>query len=198
MLAYRRRDPVLGILRKIANSGRLIIFAKLLRLTVPRGWGLRPMPRTEVVFYCDEDGSAPVLKWLDGLPLKARLKCLDRIERLRELGHELRRPEVDFLRDGVYELRVSLNHVQYRLLYFFHSEKEPGQTERPEAIGAGSIKKRPVARGHGGGPSARRTVAVAAHGITKEGKVPDQEIERALGRMRKFMANPVPHRFTEG
>jgi len=42
------------------------------------------------------------------------------LERLRELGHELRRPEADLLRDGVYELRVSLQGVHCRILYFFH------------------------------------------------------------------------------
>jgi phage-related protein len=26
----------------------------------------------------------------------------------------------DFLRDGIYELRVGLQHVNYRILYFFH------------------------------------------------------------------------------
>ena len=34
------------------------------------------MPSTEVVFYRDDDGTVPVLDWLGGLPLKARLKCL--------------------------------------------------------------------------------------------------------------------------
>jgi len=42
------------------------------------------------------------------------------LERLREIGHELRRPEADFLRDGIYELRVTLRGVHYRVLYFFH------------------------------------------------------------------------------
>ena len=36
------------------------------------------------------------------------------------MGHELRRPEADFLRDGIYELRVSLGGIHYRILYFFH------------------------------------------------------------------------------
>jgi phage-related protein len=36
------------------------------------------------------------------------------------MGHELRRPESDFLRDGVYELRVRHQSVNYRMLYFFH------------------------------------------------------------------------------
>jgi hypothetical protein len=42
------------------------------------------------------------------------------VERLRELGHELRRPEADSLRDGKYELRASLHGLNYRILYFFH------------------------------------------------------------------------------
>ena len=43
-----------------------------------------------------------------------------RIGRLAKLGHELRRPEADLLRDKIYELRASLQGVHYRLLYFFH------------------------------------------------------------------------------
>ena len=43
-----------------------------------------------------------------------------RIERLKELGHELRRPEADLLRDGIRELRVNLQGINYRMLYFFH------------------------------------------------------------------------------
>ena len=36
------------------------------------------------------------------------------------MGYELRRPEADFLRHGIYELRVSLRGVHHRILYFFH------------------------------------------------------------------------------
>lgn len=43
-----------------------------------------------------------------------------RIERLRELGHALRRPEADYLRDGIYELRAKHSGINYRMLYFFH------------------------------------------------------------------------------
>lgn len=77
------------------------------------------MPATKVVFYCEEDGSVPLLDWLDSLPAKALTKCRVRIERLQKLGHELRRPEADFLRDGIYELRVGLRGINYRMLYFF-------------------------------------------------------------------------------
>lgn len=78
------------------------------------------MPKTKVILYCEEDGSCPVLDWLQELPEKAQDKCFLRLERLRELGHALRRPEADFLRDGIYELRASLQGVNYRILYFFH------------------------------------------------------------------------------
>jgi hypothetical protein len=78
------------------------------------------MPPTRVVIYCEREGQAGLLDWLDGLPLKAQDKCRVRIERLAELGHELHRPAADYLRDGVYELRASLQGVNYRILYFFH------------------------------------------------------------------------------
>ncbi len=78
------------------------------------------MPQTEVVIFADEDGSSPLLAWMDGLQAKAQNKCMVRIERLAELGHELRRPEADYLRDDIYELRVRHGNVQHRVLYFFH------------------------------------------------------------------------------
>jgi len=78
--------------------------------------------RTQVIFYQEAAGSVPVLEWLDTLPPKAQDKCRVKIERLQDLGHELRRPEADLLRDGIYELRVGLQRVNYRILYFFHGK----------------------------------------------------------------------------
>ena len=78
------------------------------------------MPRTRVVLYREEDGSCPFLDWFSGLPVKVQDKCYLRLERLREIGHELRRPEADLLRDGIYELRISLHGIHHRILYFFH------------------------------------------------------------------------------
>jgi hypothetical protein len=81
------------------------------------------MPTTEVVFYRERAGTIPVLEWLDEIQLSDRkgwANCIARIERLQEAGHELRRPEADFLRNGIYELRAKHGHVQYRILYFFH------------------------------------------------------------------------------
>jgi phage-related protein len=80
------------------------------------------MPLTKVIFYQEDDGSVPVLEWLRSLPPKARSKCVVRIERLAALGHELRRPEADYLRDKIYELRIGLQGINYRILYFFHGD----------------------------------------------------------------------------
>ena len=52
--------------------------------------------------------------------MKVQDKCYLRLERLREMGHELRRPEADYLRDGIYELRIGLRGVNHRILYFFY------------------------------------------------------------------------------
>lgn len=78
------------------------------------------MSRIRIVLYREEDGACPFLTWFGGLPAKVQDKCFLRLERLREMGHELRRPEADLLRDGTYELRVSLQGVHHRILYFFH------------------------------------------------------------------------------
>jgi hypothetical protein len=51
-----------------------------------------------VVLYREEDGSCPFIEWFDKLPAKVQDKCYLRLERLREMGHELRRPEADILR----------------------------------------------------------------------------------------------------
>lgn len=81
------------------------------------------MPHTRLLFFQDADGAAPVWEWLKGLRAgnpKVFAKCVVRIRRLAELGHELRRPEADLLRDGMHELRARLGTVNYRILYFFH------------------------------------------------------------------------------
>ncbi len=80
------------------------------------------MPETQIVFFFEENKTIPALDWIRGLNAKAQIKCLARIERLGERGHELRRPEADYLRDGIYELRIGLQGQNYRLLYFFFGD----------------------------------------------------------------------------
>jgi phage-related protein len=81
------------------------------------------MPPTNVYFYREASGEAPVIDWLLQLrrrDRRAAVACYGRLKMLRQFGHELRRPAADFLRDGIYELRVKRGHVNYRILYFFH------------------------------------------------------------------------------
>ncbi len=125
------------------------------------------MPKTRVVFFRDLDGSAPVLDWLVALRrrnARAFAKCMVRVERLEDAGHELRRPEADILRDGIYELRAKQGRVQYRILYFFYGQN----------------------------------VAILAHALTKELKVPVVDFDRALKRKKLFEGNPRGHTYEEG
>lgn len=77
------------------------------------------MPSVVLVFFREDENSVPMLDWLDSIPKKAQAKCLVKLGRLEALGHELRRPEADYLRDDIYELRVRFQSVNYRMLYFF-------------------------------------------------------------------------------
>lgn len=80
------------------------------------------MSETEVYFYQDDDQTVPVYDWLKEVrkkDLKAFANCMKRVELLKMFGHELRRPHADFLTDGIYELRIKCQKVQYRILYFF-------------------------------------------------------------------------------
>ncbi len=78
------------------------------------------MAEIDVFYFRDKSGEVPFQPWFSGLPRKAQDKCRVRIERLKEMGQDLRRPEADFLRDGIYELRVKHLRVNFRILYFFH------------------------------------------------------------------------------
>ena len=122
------------------------------------------MPRTKVRFYQEAPGDVPVLDWLRELRRLDRrgyAKCVARIQRLAEMGHELRRPEGDFLRDGIHELRARRGRVHYRMLYFFDGEQ----------------------------------VAVLACGLSKEARVPDADIDRAVRRKVAFEKNPGRHTY---
>jgi putative component of toxin-antitoxin plasmid stabilization module len=120
------------------------------------------MPETDVLIFSTNDGCAPLMEWIDHLQVKVRDKCIVRIERLSELGHELRRPEADLLRDGIHELRVRYGNVNYRVLYFYHEGR-----------------------------------AILSHGCTKEGAVPDSEIDRAIKNKMLFTSNPTRHTYEE-
>ena len=130
------------------------------------------MPQTTVLFYqeADERKTVPLVDWLDELPRKVQAKCQAYLKQLEDYGHELRRPIADYLRDGIYELRPSYQGVHYRMLYFF-PKAEKSKAGVPLSI------------------------VVVSHGLAKEGKVPDLEIDRAVERKNRFEAQPRRHTF---
>lgn len=81
------------------------------------------MPKTELLLFQEDDGTVPLLEWLDELERKAQAKCIARLKRLEDLGHELRRPEADYLRDGIHELRTRHGRLNLRMLYFFYGRE---------------------------------------------------------------------------
>lgn len=125
------------------------------------------VPKTQVVFYQDENGTAPVLEWLKAMIKKDRkgyANCVAKIRQLASTGYELRRPAADYLRNGIYELRAKHIHIQYRIPYFFDGQNI--------AILAHAITK-------------------------DTDRVPIVDIERAIERKRQFEENPNVHTYQE-
>lgn len=74
----------------------------------------------EVEFYVSANGDCPTREFLDDLNKKDELPYVVRaLGHLQEFGNLLRRPQADFLQDGIYELRIPVKHKQFRLLYFY-------------------------------------------------------------------------------
>jgi hypothetical protein len=117
------------------------------------------MPRTEITIFKDDDGSIPLVDWLQQQNEKVQIKCLARIEELQERGYELRRPTADLLERGIYELRTKYGTVNYRILYAFHGQN----------------------------------AVLLSHGCTKEKRIPQKEIDRAVENLNKFKRNPGAH-----
>lgn len=75
--------------------------------------------RKKAIYYEDERNNRPVEEFITDLESKARAKVLARIEFLEERWQELRRPYVDSLEDGLYELRVIFSGNQVRVIYAY-------------------------------------------------------------------------------
>ena len=58
--------------------------------------------------------------FIDSLGEKDQQKVLACVKLLEDKGVTLHRPHADFLRDGIYELRVKTSQLCCRVLYFFN------------------------------------------------------------------------------
>ena len=120
------------------------------------------MPPVSITFFRELDGHVPVLEWLDRLRVEDRQaysRCEVRLHRLEIMGHELRRPDADYVGNGLYELRVRRGHVNFRLIYCFHG----------------------------------REIVVLLHALTKEDRLPETDLRRALDRKFRLECNPGLH-----
>jgi phage-related protein len=75
--------------------------------------------RKKAIYYEDERNSRPVEEFINDLESKTKAKVLARIEFLEERWQELRRPYVDTLEEGLYELRIILSGNQVRVIYAY-------------------------------------------------------------------------------
>lgn len=73
----------------------------------------------KVIYYKTKNGESPVEEFINSRSLSNQLKIAPIIEYLEEKGVNLPRPYADYLRDGIYGLRVKLSGDETRTLYFF-------------------------------------------------------------------------------
>lgn len=81
------------------------------------------MERFTVDFYRADNGSCPVIEYLDSLSIKMRAKIMRTIALLESNGNMLGMPYSEHLGDGIFELRAKHGSDISRVLYFFYIEK---------------------------------------------------------------------------
>ena len=75
--------------------------------------------KKKVIYFEDEKNIRPVEEFINSLDFKTKTKVFSRIALLQEKWQELRRPYVDSLQGGLYELRVVLFGNQVRVIYAY-------------------------------------------------------------------------------
>jgi phage-related protein len=76
-----------------------------------------------VDFYREDDGSLPVMKWIDRLPEDVRGKVIARIDMLRQGGPTLDYPYTSQIEGKLREARLRVGKTRYRVLYFFDENR---------------------------------------------------------------------------
>jgi len=74
----------------------------------------------QLEFYRTITGTEPALDYIRSQIKSHRAKIGRALQYLEDVGHLARRPQVDYIGDQIYELRVAIEQHQHRLLYFFH------------------------------------------------------------------------------
>lgn len=74
----------------------------------------------EIRFYQDHKGVQPGLEFINRLRLKEKVKVYHVVGLLEKNGFYLKRPHVDYVTEGIYELRVRFSDSHVRIFYFFY------------------------------------------------------------------------------
>ncbi|OIO06607.1 MAG: hypothetical protein AUJ52_11855 [Elusimicrobia bacterium CG1_02_63_36] len=74
----------------------------------------------ELRFYRTRAGIEPALEYIRAQTKGHRAKIGRALQYLEDLGHLARRPQVDYLGNQIYELRIAIDQHQHRMFYFFH------------------------------------------------------------------------------
>jgi phage-related protein len=126
------------------------------------------MPDTNVRLFKSERGEVPLMKWLNEIEVVEPIgfaNCLQRIDELRTLGHEMRMPGRERLGDSIYELRAKYKHTRYRIFYFFYGKDSDGKDR-----------------------------ACLSHGLKKKvRKVPQEDLDTTVRRKALVDKDPVKH-----
>ncbi len=124
------------------------------------------MPQTEVRFYRNDSAVSPVVEWLRELPDPSRAIRSKCDACLRALRAEGH----ELRRPTADSLRDGIHELRFRV---------------------GNVHYRLLYFFH----SAERNVAVVAHVLTKEGAVPDKDINHAIACMNAFEQDPDAHTY---
>ena len=73
----------------------------------------------KIKYYKNNEGECPIEDFIKTLSKKEQEKVKAYLEYLKQEGINIRRPQADYLRDGIYELRLKLKEKNLRTLYFF-------------------------------------------------------------------------------
>jgi phage-related protein len=73
----------------------------------------------EVEFWENENGKVHVGEFIKNQKPEVQEQLINALKNLRNLGHDLREPQVKYLGKQIYELRERNGRVHYRLYFFY-------------------------------------------------------------------------------
>jgi hypothetical protein len=179
------------------------------------------MSAIDVVAYADDsagflsDGSAtpPVVEWLDGLPRRARIKLIARLEALESRGAHLHGPLTADLGQGIRAVWCHEEGARHLILYgvaagparpaavLLHGVSIPDAiSDIPGRRLAVDAPRRHATRMGHAAPAPEQMTDVAPYGPLAARwahVIPQADVELAADRLRRFQTQPDAHAFDD-